>query len=713
MRSSLLLPLILALGCAAPGASPPLAPAQPTASSATPVASAQAAPPDVCADTSDSEPAGAKPAADPQIARALDHYESGRYEDADTIVSGALVRLQSSTGETGKLIAMLRLSALLDIAKGRLPEAIVRFRTLLETSETWIRDARAGLTEGQLAAALSQLRMDEDLVYSLAADNPSNKEVAALALTFASLRKGRSAGEVTKTYGVFDSGAPGSTEAWTELKKLRRAYATAALLGAPAQDRAKLRKRSDELEAGLIRSNAFAQLASGYMDMAVQPSLVLGALGMNASMGNVFVDYEAFRRFRFGAPSKRPGWQDMEYLAMVLDNGEDISVISLGAAAAIDEAARTFVRALGRQDPGWEAASKSAFGKIFLPVQKVINRGDSGYIDQLVVISPDGELALLPFAALLDDKGPLLDRYRLSYVDTPRDLAFGKRRGLAASTSVQILAAPEFKATAPQMGAPGKDCGSLKISGIPGLPGTAAEATALQKLLPLAEVRTGAGASKSALLGLKSPGILHVATHGLFMDASAPSAGTRGLVLTTEPAKTGGERPALDRDPLVRSALLLAGEAGSSEGGLATALEIGAMDLSGTQLVVLSACDTGRGDVRVGQGVFGLRRAFGIAGARTVVTSLWKVDDQSTQQLMGLYYQALLDGEGKADAMRKAARALRKDKPHPYFWAPFVVSGSIDRLEGKAGAAIPAVSVKRGIEVTPVNPPQPVIIGPH
>ncbi len=99
------------------------------------------------------------------------------------------------------------------------------------------------------------------------------------------------------------------------------------------------------------------------------------------------------------------------------------------------------------------------------------------------------------------------------------------------------------------------------------------------------------------------------------------------------------------------------------------------MDLWGTQLVVLSACDTGRGDVLLGQGVYGLRRAFVIAGAETVVTSLWKVRDDSTHLLMESYYRNLLAGQGRASALRSAMRSMRETHPHPHDWAPFIVLG--------------------------------------
>ncbi|MFY0573189.1 CHAT domain-containing protein [Cystobacter fuscus] len=109
---------------------------------------------------------------------------------------------------------------------------------------------------------------------------------------------------------------------------------------------------------------------------------------------------------------------------------------------------------------------------------------------------------------------------------------------------------------------------------------------------------------------------------------------------------------------------------------LVTALELAGLDLWGTQLVVLSACDTGRGEVHLGQGVHGLRRSLVVAGAETVVMSLWKVNDESTRLLMEGYYRNLLAGQGRASALREAMRSLRATRPHPHDWAPFIALGS-------------------------------------
>lgn len=108
-----------------------------------------------------------------------------------------------------------------------------------------------------------------------------------------------------------------------------------------------------------------------------------------------------------------------------------------------------------------------------------------------------------------------------------------------------------------------------------------------------------------------------------------------------------------------------------------TAREIAGIDLRGTQLVVLSACDTAAGQIARSEGVYGLRRALAIAGAETQVVSLWKVDDAATSRLMDHYYGELRNGAGRSEGLRRAQRELLRDGQygHPFYWAAFVPIG--------------------------------------
>jgi CHAT domain-containing protein len=200
------------------------------------------------------------------------------------------------------------------------------------------------------------------------------------------------------------------------------------------------------------------------------------------------------------------------------------------------------------------------------------------------------------------------------------------------------------------------------------LPGTKAEVEAISKIVSLKKQKPSLflanAATEEAVKALQTPRVLHIATHGYF-----------------EPSFANQPR----RNPMLRSGLLLAGAkrtldrkdslSAAAEDGILTAYEATALNLDGTELVVLSACETGLGEVKNGEGVYGLQRAFAIAGAQSVLMSLWKVGDQPTQLLMKEFYRRWLGGTAAQVALRKAQAAVRKRYAHPYYWGGFVLVG--------------------------------------
>jgi CHAT domain-containing protein len=227
-----------------------------------------------------------------------------------------------------------------------------------------------------------------------------------------------------------------------------------------------------------------------------------------------------------------------------------------------------------------------------------------------------------------------------------------------------------------------KDSAQRFMSGdkISELPGTKVEVNAIETLLrPTLEVLKymSGEASEEKIKAMEAPKLLHIATHGFFLDdISSGTDDQRGV--------TGIASATLAENPLLRSGLLFAGagktisegrQNNQSEDGVLTAYEALNLNLNQTDMVVLSACETGLGQIQTGEGVYGLQRAFRAAGAQSVLMSLWKVDDQATQQLMTGFYSAWLNNGKKQVAFREAQLKLRQQFPHPYYWGAFVMMG--------------------------------------
>jgi CHAT domain-containing protein len=211
------------------------------------------------------------------------------------------------------------------------------------------------------------------------------------------------------------------------------------------------------------------------------------------------------------------------------------------------------------------------------------------------------------------------------------------------------------------------------------LPGTKIEIENIEKILTVQKIQTKRysfeQATENEIKKLQNPQILHIATHGFFLS-DLSGIDERGLA--------GIQSQALAQNPLLRSGLLLANCKQSlntptdneTEDGIFTAYEAMNLNLDNTDLVVLSACETGLGEIKNGEGVYGLQRAFQQAGAKTVLMSLWTVSDEATQELMTLFYQNYITKkQAKRLAFQNAQNELKKKFPEPYYWGAFVMVG--------------------------------------
>ncbi|WNG41574.1 CHAT domain-containing protein [Archangium violaceum] len=612
------------------------------------------------------------------------------YERALAIQEAALGKQHPYVAESLKGLARLRL------AQDQTARAVSLLSRAFSISELRLRQEGLDFSESRLASFLQVLRSEEDFLYSLLREHPDDASVRRLALSSVLLRKGRSVEETANTsrtiyFGLGDE----DRNIFERLRGLRTQLATLSHQGpgslSPADYQQRLESLAEQgnaLETQLARRSAPLRVLTALPG----PEQIVDRVAAALPRDGALVEFVAYTEDRPVEPTPgTPGSQlasELRYLALVLLPNATIRTVDLGPAAAIDQAASTFRDALASSDAAWQGPARALYSLAFGPLKPLLGNV------RRVFLAPDGQLNLVPFAALHDGKGLLVDSFHFTYLSSGKDL-LPHPRDIPPSRSVVVLADPDFGA--PPSTTPGAQrqraslvLRSLSVKSffstlradfaertwVP-LPGTRREAEAIQRLLPQAQLFLGSEASKQRLLSLPAPGVLHIATHGFFLEDSATPDASRAVVHTG--ALSGAPAAQHLPDPLLRSGLVLSGPGAqvphSPDGSLVTALELAGLDLWGTELVVLSACETGRGDVKLGQGVYGLRRALISAGAETVVSSLWKVNDDTTHQLMRAYYRHLLAGRPRVSALREAMLELRKVHPHPYAWAPFTGLG--------------------------------------
>jgi CHAT domain-containing protein len=518
---------------------------------------------------------------------------------------------------------------------------------------------------------------------------PRASELAALVIL---QRKGRILDAMTDTFASVRRrlGSPEEQKGLDDLVAATRELARVALSDpkgmSPAEHLAaiqRLERQREALESALSeRSAEFrAQAAPVTLDA------VRSALPDDAAL----IEFAVYRPFDPKAESNNTAYGAARYVAYVLTR-RDTRGVDLGPASAVDEAVGAFRQALG--DPRRTDVSRLARQVDAAVMQPVRERAGS---PRRLLISPDGVLNLLPFEALRDEQGRYaIERFHISYVSSGRDLLRLKTPRPSRSAAV-IVADPLFgdpaaataaaagRAAFPAPAAPGASTAAdqrgsltsiddLASAWFAPLRGTALEAERIKKLFPEATVLSRERATRLEVSRLAAPRVLHIATHGFFIRDS-PRRNVNPL-LRSGLALTGANlRPAQGRD----------GDGGAAREGILTALEAANLDLWGTKLVTLSACDTGVGEIKNGEGVYGLRRAFVLAGAETLVMSLWPVSDYVTRELMTEYYAGLKQGLGRGDALRKSKLTMlaRSGRQHPFYWASFIQVGEWASLDGR------------------------------
>jgi CHAT domain-containing protein len=637
------------------------------------------------------------------------YKEMGNYQKAKPLYQRSLAILEKVLGLEHPLVATsLNNLALLYQAQGDIARALEFLNRGTSIEESNLDLIFTIGSEAQKSAYIATLFRTTNATVSLHVQAaPNNPQATRLALTTVLQRKGRVLDALIESLQTLRQNLKPEDQTLLDQLATTRSRLSALIFKQVdnkqhdqyRQQVGTLKAQADELEATLSRRSAFFRKAS-------QP-VTIEAVQQLIPADAALVELVLYKPFNPKATKPDERWGSPRYVAYVLHSQGEAKWVDLGEAQPINQAVADFRKALQSDSSDIQPVARALDAKLMQPIRKLLGN------TRKVLLSPDSQLNLIPFAALVDENNRyLVENYSINYLSSGRDLLRLQNHAQSRSESV-IVANPDYdKPGDPasvaiiRRGEPSQIAAAqpVNLSTKPAetrgvfdsdrtqqvefspLANTAAEAKAISPMLPGVTLLTGSMATENAIKQLQAPKILHIATHGFFLqdvpEVAPPDfsgtifQGTRSAIPNIRPAE----------NPLLRSGLALAGanpRQSGNEDGILTALEAAGLNLSGTKLLVLSACKTGLGDVQNGEGVYGLRRAFAIAGAESQLMSLWAVNDYKTNKLMVDYYQRLKNNVGRSEALRQTQLDMlqKPESQHPYYWAAFIPSGDWTPME--------------------------------
>jgi CHAT domain-containing protein/Flp pilus assembly protein TadD len=597
------------------------------------------------------------------------------YDKAEKYLKDALAIMLNANGENYLQTGFVRRNlATLYLEKKDFEQALKIQKQLLESHEKTLDIGLSIGSERQKSAFLETLTYDLRTMLALQADLlPNSQEIKATTLKLILERKGRRLDVLSNDLQVIRKNlTPQDQQIIDQLGDINAKLANQTIGGAGrdkpeiySQRMQKIEVEKDKLEAQL------SEKSSSYRSVkkSVTIESVRSSIPENALLIEFIVDTPLDRTNNLPKPKFLPS----RYIVFTLNRQGEIKSKILGDKLAIDDSVKKFRNAIhDSKSTNVKQLARDLDKKIMSPIREFL--GDSTQL----LVSPDGDLNLIPFEALVDESGKyLVEKYSISYISSGRDL-LRMQNSKPNTNSPLIIANPDFgiseitgnttDTAVAKRNPKDKKRGvtvakSLSETYFAPLSGTEQEGKTIQTLFPESTLLTGDKATKDALKLAKSPKILHIASHGFYLE---------------DKEKSNSE------NPLLRSGIALAGaNAHKENNGIVTALEATGLNLFGTKLVVLSACGTGLGEVQSGEGVFGLRRSFVLSGTESLVISLWSVSDYVTRELMTNYYKNLKLGNGRGESLRKVQLEMIKNpkRQHPFYWASFIQSGNWKALD--------------------------------
>ncbi len=539
-----------------------------------------------------------------------------------------------------------------------------------------IENAFAVSSEEERLAYLAASRACFVTIMACLVPRASHPGVGAMLFDATVQRKGLVADRmISERDAIWSEAGSGLAPAMTELRQVREQIAR--IMFDPT------RTRDDELPALTDRrrdlDRMLAEKVPG-VDLASRlQSANLSTIAQALPADSALIEFVAFEMNAAGS-----GQTDSGYLAFVLPSGDpdNLAMVVIGLAETVEQWVETFrelllseLQTTPERAGGIVTVRNELGGRIrgllLDPLQPILGNRTK------LFLAPDGILNRFPFHLLPGPHGqPLFETYEISYLETGRELVRPVRDSSGAHSPSIVVADPDYN-----LGATIPD----PMETFTSLAATNREGRQVAEILGV-DPWIGPAALKNRITAARSPHILHFATHGFFVDShSTVGEELRSAVICAAASRTGVD------EALMRSGLALAGantalnEGTLADDGLLFAYDILSMDLSRTELVVLSACDTALGQYQKGEGVYGLRRAFMVAGARSQIVTLWKVPDDETAAFMVHFYTELLNGMSRVNALRAAQRKTRDRYENAYSWGAFVLFGDPGPLALRPG----------------------------
>lgn len=622
-----------------------------------------------------------------QLTLAKLYFQIGKYDLVEPLLLNAKLILEKTAGKEfhtyanvlNELANVYWIQKRMNLAQPVLEEGIQHQRNAL-------LKATQHLSERELAAYKATYASSLNQVYSFAQEHGA---VAASCFDNILFQKGFLLNTVSQVTKLANEN-PIAAEKYQSLQAFRRRLATEYTLPILERDSARiasLEEKATTLEKEMVRTVAgYAQVTRQVRWQEVQAALQPGEVAVE------FVDFqfynpEATDSVFYAALLLRPGDATPQFIPL-FEKKELLPLLS-GATGG-----NNFLKinALYTQKPA-KAAQKSLYELIWKPLENALVNSTTVYC------SPSGLLHYLNLVAIPTPAGKTFgDTRHLVLLGSTRSLVVPTNI-LSANTDAYLAGGIRYDTNSTAISYALRELGTRSVE-LPGglefqpdsasaragalnyLPATATEVREIGQMLRAAsfsaKIDTGFYATEESFrslgIGKPSPRIIHLATHGYFFPDP------KG-----KKAKDPGQEPVfkMSEHPMIRSGLIMAGAKQAwltgkhpegQEDGILTAYEISQMNLSNTELVVLSACETGLGQVTGNEGVYGLQRAFKIAGVKYLIMSLWKVDDRSTKAFMAEFYkQWLHGGKNIPQAFQGTQQVMRSKFPSPYDWAGFVL----------------------------------------